>query len=194
MEEPREERTPLDASQVAIKPAARHGEPTQVFPANAAAPDGRPRLDGVIGWCGIHAVAPQTGDRASPDSLRWNLDLVLDQRGTDMTDLPGGASGAVGARLQGWVRAPPGAGVDSSRGRDDAQWVFSLRESGCACWLRRPGGRQETGRPPFSGGVPGLPCLSPTQFQPMSFKSMNVKSNGGVTSCVRSPLMAGSIS
>ena len=33
------------------------------------------------------------GDRASADSLRWNLDLVLDQRGADIADLPGGASG-----------------------------------------------------------------------------------------------------
>src|ERR1035437_5034972 len=33
------------------------------------------------------------GDRASADSLRWNLDLALDQRGADMADLPGGASG-----------------------------------------------------------------------------------------------------
>jgi hypothetical protein len=33
------------------------------------------------------------GDGASADSLRWNLDLVLGQRGADMADLPGGASG-----------------------------------------------------------------------------------------------------
>jgi len=33
------------------------------------------------------------GDRASADSLRWNLDLILDQRGADMVDVPGGASG-----------------------------------------------------------------------------------------------------
>src|SRR5450756_2447655 len=33
------------------------------------------------------------GERASADSLRWNLDLILDQRGADMADLPGGASG-----------------------------------------------------------------------------------------------------
>ena len=33
------------------------------------------------------------GDRASADSLRWNLDLVLDQRGADMADIPVGASG-----------------------------------------------------------------------------------------------------
>ena len=44
-----EEHKPLDASPAAIKPAARHGEPAQVFPANAAPPNGRPRMDGVIG-------------------------------------------------------------------------------------------------------------------------------------------------
>ncbi len=31
------------------QPAARHGEPAQVFPANAAAADGRPRMDGAMG-------------------------------------------------------------------------------------------------------------------------------------------------
>jgi hypothetical protein len=31
------------------QPAARHGEPAQVFPANAAPADGRRRVDGVIG-------------------------------------------------------------------------------------------------------------------------------------------------
>jgi hypothetical protein len=45
-----EERTVTDAPPAAIKPAARVGEPAQVFPANAAAPEGRPRLDGVMGW------------------------------------------------------------------------------------------------------------------------------------------------
>ena len=33
------------------------------------------------------------GVRASADSLRWNLDLVLDQRGADRADVPGGTSG-----------------------------------------------------------------------------------------------------
>jgi hypothetical protein len=33
------------------------------------------------------------GERASADSLRWNLDLILDQRGADIADLFGGASG-----------------------------------------------------------------------------------------------------
>ena len=37
--------------------------------------------------------ALQKGDRTSADSLRWNLDLVLDQRGADMADVPGGAGG-----------------------------------------------------------------------------------------------------
>jgi hypothetical protein len=42
---------PRNGSNVASpQPAARRGEPAQVFPANAAAPDGRPRLDGVICW------------------------------------------------------------------------------------------------------------------------------------------------
>ena len=44
-----EERKPVDASPAAVKPAALHGEPAQVFPANAVAADGRPRLDGGIG-------------------------------------------------------------------------------------------------------------------------------------------------
>jgi hypothetical protein len=42
------------ASDVASpQPPARHGEPAQVLPANTAPPDGRPRLDVVIGWSGI---------------------------------------------------------------------------------------------------------------------------------------------
>jgi hypothetical protein len=32
------------------QPPARHGEPAQVFPANAAPADGRPRMAGVIGY------------------------------------------------------------------------------------------------------------------------------------------------
>jgi hypothetical protein len=35
-----EERRPLVASPAAIKPAARHGEPAEAFPANAVAADG----------------------------------------------------------------------------------------------------------------------------------------------------------
>src|ERR1035437_10871960 len=34
------------------QPAARQGEPAEAFPANAAAADGRPRVDGVIGGRG----------------------------------------------------------------------------------------------------------------------------------------------
>jgi hypothetical protein len=33
------------------------------------------------------------GDRASADSLRWNPDLILDQRVADMIELPGDAGG-----------------------------------------------------------------------------------------------------
>jgi hypothetical protein len=40
------------------------------------------------------------GDRASADSLRWNLDLVLDQLGAEMADLPDGASGLLVRGLQ----------------------------------------------------------------------------------------------
>jgi hypothetical protein len=49
----------------------------------------RDRLESEPPW----QAAPQMGDRASADSLRWNLDLVVDQRGADTADLPGGASG-----------------------------------------------------------------------------------------------------
>jgi hypothetical protein len=54
----------------------------------------RPTLAGGVGsepW----QAAPQMGERASADSLRWNLDLILDQRGADMAGLPGGASGSL---------------------------------------------------------------------------------------------------
>ncbi|HEX7423058.1 MAG TPA: hypothetical protein VF311_04105 [Terriglobales bacterium] len=78
------------------QPAARRGQPAQESHANAAPPDGRPRVDGVIGLESDPRRgrrAPQMGDRASADALRWNLDLILDQRGADMADLPRGASG-----------------------------------------------------------------------------------------------------
>src|ERR1035437_756577 len=39
------------------QPAALHGEPARVFPANASAPERRPRLAGVIGWSGIRSAA-----------------------------------------------------------------------------------------------------------------------------------------
>ena len=54
------------------------------------------------------------GDRASADSLRWNLDLILDHRGVDMIDLPGGASGLLCRNYEGkeadWLvtRVDPG--------------------------------------------------------------------------------------
>jgi hypothetical protein len=35
------------STEASPQPAARHGEPAQVSPANVAAPDGRPRIDGV---------------------------------------------------------------------------------------------------------------------------------------------------
>jgi hypothetical protein len=46
---------PGGSSVATPQPTARHGEPAQVFPANAAPADGRPRVDGVIGWSGIWA-------------------------------------------------------------------------------------------------------------------------------------------
>jgi hypothetical protein len=48
-----EERKVIDATPAAIKPTARHGGPAQVFPANGAPAEGRPRMNGVIGWSGI---------------------------------------------------------------------------------------------------------------------------------------------
>jgi hypothetical protein len=52
----------IDASPAAItcrKPstASAPREPAQVFPANAAAADGRPWMDGVMGWSRIRDVA-----------------------------------------------------------------------------------------------------------------------------------------
>jgi hypothetical protein len=54
----------IDATPPAIRPAARHGEPAQVFPANTAAPDGRPRTDGVI-----FGVGSTPWQRIVPDPL-----------------------------------------------------------------------------------------------------------------------------
>ena len=78
--------------------------------ANAVAADGRPRLDGrdrLESDPRRGRRALQKGDRASADALRWNLDLVLGQRGADMADVPDGASGLLvpttrGRRPTGW--------------------------------------------------------------------------------------------
>jgi hypothetical protein len=48
------------------------------------------------------------GDRASADSLRWNLDLILDHRGADMADLPGGTSGLLKRAYKGEGGGPAG--------------------------------------------------------------------------------------
>jgi hypothetical protein len=53
----------VDVSPAAIKLAARHGASAQIFPANAAAADGRPRIDGVICWNRICAVAEDRSRR-----------------------------------------------------------------------------------------------------------------------------------
>jgi hypothetical protein len=59
--------------------------------------------------------ALQKGDRASADALRWNLDLILDQRGADMADLPGGESGLL-------VRGYKGKETDRLVLRIDQAW------------------------------------------------------------------------
>jgi hypothetical protein len=71
---------PRGSNVASPQPAARHGEPAQVFPANAAVPERRPRMDGVTCGSRFHR-------------LRAGLDLILDLRVADMVDLPGGASG-----------------------------------------------------------------------------------------------------
>jgi|GEM_PF-1523582 len=53
------------------QPPARHGEPTQVFAANAVDADGRPRMDGVIGWSQIRAVAKECDARPISIRRRW---------------------------------------------------------------------------------------------------------------------------
>ena len=73
------------------------------------------------------------GERASADSLRWNLDLILDQRGADMADLPGGGSELM-------VRDYKGKEADTLVYKVDT----GLRGNGCArrSWLaneREPG-------------------------------------------------------
>jgi hypothetical protein len=76
------------------QPAARHSEPAQVFPANAAADDGRPRLDGVIAWSRSRAVGGGAADGRPSLSRFPPLEPVSGPRSTgDVADLPGGASG-----------------------------------------------------------------------------------------------------
>jgi hypothetical protein len=60
------------------------------------------------------------GDRASADSLRWNPDLILDQRGADMTDVPGGASGLL---------------VRDSKGKE-ADRLITASTPAWSCWSR----------------------------------------------------------
>jgi hypothetical protein len=52
-------RPPRNWTSGSPQPAARHGEPAQGLPADAAPPDGRPRLDGVICGSRIRAVRGQ---------------------------------------------------------------------------------------------------------------------------------------
>ena len=75
------------------QPAARRGEPAQVFPAHAAPADGRPRMDGVICGSGIRSGNARVAALQMLGSAARGLDLILDRRGADMADLPGGASG-----------------------------------------------------------------------------------------------------
>jgi hypothetical protein len=85
------------------------------------------------------------GDRASADSLRWNLDLVLDQRGTHMADLPGGASGMLCRDYTGKEADRPVMRIDRgvvslvaelrSQGRQASQELGQRKPSaGCAPW------------------------------------------------------------
>jgi hypothetical protein len=77
------------------QPVARHGQPAQGFPANAAAADGRPRLDGVIGWSRLRAVAGGAADGRASLSRFPPLEPGPDPGPTwrGLADLPGGASG-----------------------------------------------------------------------------------------------------
>jgi hypothetical protein len=54
----------------------------------------RNRLESEPPW----QAAPQMGDRASADSLRWNLDTILHQRGADMAMCPGGGESGIPIR------------------------------------------------------------------------------------------------
>jgi hypothetical protein len=59
------------------------------------------------------------GDRASADSLRWNLDLLLDQRRADMADLPGGCQRVA---RQGLQRQERGTAGDPHRPPARSRW------------------------------------------------------------------------
>jgi hypothetical protein len=63
----------------------------------------RPRMDGVICGSGIHR-------------LRARLDLIPDQRGADMADLPGGGGGLLVRALQGQGSRPAGDAYRLRRG------------------------------------------------------------------------------
>ena len=92
------------------------------------------------------------GERASADSLRWNLDLIRDQRGADMVAVPGGASGLLYSRalqpghhvisrrpsatLHG-LRHPRVDGANSSRLLPDAV-VFTVSPARAAANLSPP--------------------------------------------------------
>jgi hypothetical protein len=58
------------------QPAARHGETAYEFPDNAASPGGRPRMDGVMGWSRIRAVAKDRSRHSGTESSR-DLALVI---------------------------------------------------------------------------------------------------------------------
>jgi hypothetical protein len=76
----------IDASPPAIRPAAHHGEPAQVFPANALAADGRPGLDGVICWSRIGAVRSKFTIRRFSIANRQAKDLVAEGAGCSTGD------------------------------------------------------------------------------------------------------------
>src|SRR5450756_257491 len=81
------------------KPVSRQGSASRQYRGRrrATAVGWRDRVEWEPPW----QAAPQMGDRASADSLRWNLDLILDQRGADVADLPGGASGLLARDFKG---------------------------------------------------------------------------------------------
>jgi hypothetical protein len=70
--------------------------------ANAVAADGRQRLDGVIGWSRICAVAGGAADGRPRLSRFFPLEPGSGPRltGADRADIPGGASGLLARGLQ----------------------------------------------------------------------------------------------